>query len=71
MNLSLTVQEAQVLIQLLDIANKAAGLQVAQACIGFHQRIQQMLADSPKELAKVVKKAKSTDNDNKEKTNTP
>ena len=40
MTLELNNQEAQVLTQLLDIANKSAGIQVAQAVVHFVGKIE-------------------------------
>lgn len=40
-NLTLTQEQANVLIQLLDIATKAGGLQAAAPALGFVQLIQE------------------------------
>ena len=48
MNIELTPQEAQSLLQLLDLATKAGGLQVAQAALPLAVRIQSTL-DNPQE----------------------
>lgn len=48
MTLTLTPQEAQQLLQLLDLATKAGGLQVAQAALPLAVRIQSAL-DNPQE----------------------
>jgi len=40
-NLTLTQEQANVLIQLLDLAVKASGLQVAAPALGFVQLIQE------------------------------
>jgi hypothetical protein len=40
MQIELTPQEAQVLVNLLDMACKAGGLQVAEACIVFTRKVE-------------------------------
>lgn len=39
--IELNEQEANLLIQLLDTASKARGLEVAQACLHFHNLIKE------------------------------
>ena len=39
MQIELTTQESQVLVNLLDIACKAGGLQVAEACVVLTRKI--------------------------------
>ena len=41
MTIELTTQEADALIQLLDICNKSGGLQVSEACLHFFKKIKQ------------------------------
>jgi hypothetical protein len=48
MKIELTVQEANSLLMLIDIAVKSAGLQVAPAAIAMMQKIQQAEAESAK-----------------------
>lgn len=43
MTLELTKEEAQALLQLLDIATKAAGLQAAQAALPIAIKVQKAL----------------------------
>ena len=37
--LTFTEQEANTLIELLDVANKTAGLKVSRACVHFHNKV--------------------------------
>jgi len=47
-NLILTNQEAQVLVQLIDIAVKAGGINVAEAALTFVKRIEnEMVVEKP------------------------
>ena len=45
--ISLNAEEAQVLINLLNIANKAVGLEAAEACLHFTKKIKAEF-DEPK-----------------------
>lgn len=52
----LTAEEAQVLVNLLNVANKAAGLEVAEACLHFTKKLKEAFAskeveDSPKKAS--------------------
>lgn len=41
MTIDLTNAEAEVLLQLLDVANKAAGLAVSENCLHFQRKIKE------------------------------
>lgn len=47
MTIELTTQEADTLIQLLDICNKSGGLQVSEACLHFFKMIKQSSEQLP------------------------
>ena len=50
MTLNYTKEQGQILINLLDVATKAGGLQVSEACLFFVKSIQAALqAESPAE----------------------
>ena len=55
----LNEQEKQSLLQLLDLANKAAGLQVAESCLYFAKKFE--LGQKPE-----IKEEKDADKKNKE-----
>ncbi len=61
-DLKLTAEEAQVLINLLDIAQKAAGLQASEACVHFGKKITTLInefkASEPKSEPKSEEKDK-------------
>jgi len=50
LNISFSNQEAQALIQLIDIAVKAGGLQVAPAAVVLHQKIMSVITTPVPEL---------------------
>lgn len=51
MTIDLTKDEAQALMQLLDIATKAAGLQAAQAALPIAVKVQQSIDSETQEKA--------------------
>lgn len=51
MNIELTDEEGQALVELLDAANKAGGLQLARACLHFFDKLQAAAkAPEPEEM---------------------
>ena len=46
-NVSFTKNEAQVLLQLLDIAVKAGGIQVAEAAVILFKKFEKIVAPAP------------------------
>mgnify|MGYP001211982889 FL=1 len=52
MTIELTTQEAQVLVNLLDIACKAGGLPVAEACLVFVKKIKDAESDKTEMIKK-------------------
>lgn len=53
MKIDLTNAEAEVLIQLIDIANKAAGLSVSENCLHFQRKIKQAAYETPTQIVAV------------------
>lgn len=52
-DLKITANEAQVLINLLDIANRARGIEVAESCLFFTKKLQETFKEQPKSETKV------------------
>lgn len=52
MNIELNEEEAQVLVNLIDLAVKAAGLQAAQSALHFVSKIELAKKESSKQIIK-------------------
>lgn len=50
--IELNAEEAQVLINLLNIANKAVGLEAAEACLHFTKKLKEVFDTKTESVAK-------------------